>query len=281
MHKNLLIRCLSGLVFIAVMIGGILIHPSLYALLMLLITGIMTMEYFRMAIGNRLLFAQCTAIATGWLLFLLFYAVMRHQVGSVWFLLLVVPVTLIWIGFLYQKREEDYALSAHLFIPLIYITLPFSLTNFLVFDASGCFSGTTLLSLFVVLWASDVGAYAIGMSFGQKNGHKLFPRISPKKSWEGYIGGALTALLAGFVVYRLHWLPFPLVHCFVLALLLHVFGVWGDLAESQLKRHYHLKDSGKIMPGHGGLLDRFDSALLAFPVAIAYMKLLILIQTGS
>jgi len=274
MFKSILIRSLSGLVFIIIMISGLLFHSLPYALLMLLITGIMTVEYFQITIGKRQSFAQGIIIITGWLLFLLFYALMRYHLSGKWFLLLVFPVTALWVSLLYQKRVKNYAKAAYLFIPLIYITLPFALTNLLVFDDGGSYYGIGALSLFIILWASDVGAYLFGMAFGQKNGHKLFPSLSPKKSWEGFFGGVVTALLAGVVLHHVGWLLYPFVHCLVISLLLHIFGVWGDLAESQLKRHFHVKDSGKIMPGHGGLLDRFDSALLAFPVVIAYIYLL-------
>jgi len=258
----------------AVMITGLLLHPTPYVLLMMLVTGIMTMEYFRMTLGKQHAFAQFAVILGGWMLFALFYLSMRYHIPAAWFLLLVLPLSTVWISLLYQKNEQAYQSAPWLFIPLIYIALPFALTNILVFNQMGIFSGKLLLALFILLWVSDVGAYVFGMGFGQKNGHKLFPRLSPKKSWEGFFGGLVTALIAGYILHLVHWLPYHWIHCLVLSLLLHVCGVWGDLAESQLKRYFGQKDSGKIMPGHGGLLDRFDGALLAFPVAIAYLKLL-------
>ena len=274
MLKNLFIRSLSGLVFILIMVTGLLFHPTLYALLMVAIMGVMTVEYFCITLRRRHIFAQSVVVATGWLLFLLFWALMRYHLNEQWFLLLVFPITAVWISLLYQKRVDDYDKAPYLFIPILYIALPFALTTLLAFDASGSFSGITLLALFIILWASDVGAYLFGIAFGQKNGHKLFLSLSPKKSWEGFFGGAFTALCTSFILFQVGWLLYPLIHCLVISLLLHIFGVWGDLAESQLKRHYQIKDSGTIMPGHGGLLDRFDSALLAFPVVIAYIKLL-------
>ena len=278
MFKNLLIRCVSGLIFAAVMVCGLTFYPLPYAILMMLIMGVMTVEYFRITLRKRQLFAQCITLITVWLLFILFYTFMRYHIDGSWFLLLVFPITTIWISHLYHKRVKNYAKAPYLFIPILYIALPLSLTTLLAFDDSGGYYGKTLLSLFILLWASDVGAYLFGMLFGQKNGHKLFPSLSPKKSWEGFGGGLITALLAAFIIHKVCWLPYPLIHCFILSILLHVFGVWGDLAESQLKRHFNTKDSGKVMPGHGGLLDRFDSTLMAFPVVIAYLKLLALLR---
>ena len=274
MVKSLLIRSLSGLVFIAFVVCGLLFHPVPYALLMLLIIGIVTFEYFQITIGKKLMLAQVVVVGSGWLLFLLFYALMQYHLKETWFLLLVFPVITVWVSLLYQKNIENYAQAPNLFIPILYIALPFALTNLLVFDEAGSFHGMALLTLFMVLWASDVGAYVFGMAFGQKKGHKLFPSLSPKKSWEGFFGGAFMALLVAFILHWIGWFSYPLVHCLVISLLLHIFGVWGDLAESQLKRHYQIKDSGKLMPGHGGLLDRFDSLLIAFPIVIAYIKFL-------
>lgn len=204
--------------------------------------------------------------------FFLFWLMMHYHIEPVWFLLLIFPTVAIWISLLYIKRSKDYAKSPYLFIPILSIALPFALINLLAFDPAGNYTGKTVLSLFFLLWASDVGAFLFGMSFGQKNGHKLFPSLSPKKSWEGYFGGLFSALFAAYLLYRIGWLFIPLIHALIIAILLHVFGVWGDLAESQLKRHFNIKDSGSMMPGHGGLLDRFDSALLAIPIVISYLK---------
>ena len=129
------------------------------------------------------------------------------------------------------------------------------------------------LSLFIFLWSSDTGAYCFGSLFGK---HRLFPRISPKKSWEGSIGGAVVAIVASqiiatFIPYteqltqlssRLAWGG--------LAAIIVIFGTWGDLVESLLKRKLGIKDSGNIIPGHGGMLDRFDSSLMAIPAAVVY-----------
>ena len=121
------------------------------------------------------------------------------------------------------------------------------------------------------MWVSDIGGYVFGMSIGQKYGRKLFPEVSPKKSWAGFWGGLFLAVAAGAVLHYTNMLHYPLLHCLVLSLLMNIFGVYGDLIESQWKRYYAVKDSGTFMPGHGGFLDRLDSALLAIPVGIIYL----------
>jgi phosphatidate cytidylyltransferase len=181
-------------------------------------------------------------------------------------------VTLLLIAQLYQKDEKPFLPVAYTLLGILYIAVPLSLFNLL-----GVHHRPVLLGLFIILWSSDVGAYVFGMLFGQKGKHKLFPSISPKKSWEGFIGGLLTALAAGYVLLSVNMLPYGLMHVLIISLLIAVFGVFGDLVESMLKRSVGVKDSGHIMPGHGGLLDRFDAALFALPVTLFYLKICFLI----
>jgi phosphatidate cytidylyltransferase len=131
------------------------------------------------------------------------------------------------------------------------------------------FSPGIIIGFFIVLWANDTGAYLTGISFGR---HRLMERISPKKSWEGFAGGIIIALLVAWflsgwlgVVDKIHWL--------FIAVIVSVAGTYGDLVESMLKRSTGVKDSGTIMPGHGGFLDRFDSAIISFPLVYLFISL--------
>ncbi len=141
----------------------------------------------------------------------------------------------------------------------------------------GEYSGLLLLAFFIIIWCSDVGAYVFGMALGQKYGKKLCPEISPKKSWIGAIGGFVMALVGAIVLQLTGILTFPIYHSLILAAVMNVAGVFGDLFESQWKRFYEVKDSGNIIPGHGGMLDRFDSTLLALPAGVLYLVLFNLI----
>ena len=143
-----------------------------------------------------------------------------------------------------------------------------------IFNSAGEFNGITLLCFFAIIWGTDVGAYMFGITLGQKYGKKLFPSISPKKSWIGFWGGVLTSVLVAVILHNVGLFQFDMIHCIVMAVLLCVTGVYGDLIESQWKRHYEVKDSGNLIPGHGGLLDRFDSALIAIPIGIIYLALI-------
>ena len=126
------------------------------------------------------------------------------------------------------------------------------------------------LAVFLFLWSSDTGAYCVGSLLGRKIPYKLFPSISPKKSWEGSIGGATFCIAASFAL--AHFFPIMSTAAWVgMALIVVLFGTWGDLTESLMKRHLGIKDSGNILPGHGGVLDRFDSTIMAVPAAVVYL----------
>ena len=179
---------------------------------------------------------------------------------------------------LYLQRESPLNNWAYAMMSQIYVALPFSLLCLFEFSGNGTLptasgsgfataSPLLVLAIYVCLWLNDTGAYCVGSFIGR---HKLFPRISPGKSWEGSIGGAVVCLIASQVT--AHYLPVltPLEWA-GFALVVVVFGTWGDLIESLLKRQMGIKDSGKILPGHGGMLDRFDSSLLAIPAAVIYL----------
>ena len=156
---------------------------------------------------------------------------------------------------------------------MVYIGLPTALSPFVVSTPEG-YSGLLMLSFFIIIWSSDVGAYCFGLLLGRKVWPaKMCPDISPKKSWAGFVGGWLTVLLAAYILLKSGLMDFPLVHVLIMASLMHVTGVFGDLFESLWKRNAGIKDSGNIIPGHGGLLDRFDSSLFAIPTGYAYLIL--------
>lgn len=193
------------------------------------------------------------------------------------YLILIPLMTLIMVIELYRKQERPADSLAHTFFPISYIVLPFSLFPYLAFNQTGLnsllshpginFSPGIILAFFLLLWSNDTGAYLSGITFGR---HKLFERISPKKTWEGFIGGlVLTVAVAWFISTKLEvvsstgWI--------VIALIVSITGTYGDLVESMLKRSAGVKDSGNILPGHGGFLDRFDSVIISFPLVYLYI----------
>ncbi len=270
--SNTLIRAISGTIFLIIMTGGIILHPVIYCLIMLFAIIVMNWEYLNIAGPGKQNLHKTLTLAASATLFVSTYAVAGFGLDPRILILNGLVFIAIYISLLYSK-DQNRPDGPMLAGSVIYTALPFSLINFVVFDTSHNYDYTMLLSFFFILWASDVGAYVFGMTFGQKNGHKLFPSISPNKSWEGFFGGLFTALLTGFIIYRLNFWNLSLTNSIVVGLIINIFGVFGDLTESMFKRKYGVKDSGNIMPGHGGLLDRFDGALLAFPAALAYLEI--------
>jgi phosphatidate cytidylyltransferase len=182
-------------------------------------------------------------------------------------------VVILIISELYEKQPDPIAHLGYIFLGQCYIALPLSLLNFIAFTTGDAgtiaYCPTFVLALFVFIWINDTGAYIVGSLWGK---HRLFERISPKKSWEGFFGGLLFTVASSFLF--AHFNPeIPYYHWIALSVGVVVFGTWGDLVESLMKRTLGVKDSGKAIPGHGGFLDRFDSLLLAVYAVLFYVQL--------
>ena len=272
-------RTIFGVLFLAVMLGGLLFNRILFTILFSLISFIMLGEFYRMTMGNSYRSLQDFSAATGAaLVWITGYSVFKGESLVEAFLpglLIFTGAIMIWSIFL--KDHKDFLKTGYLYAGLLYIGLPVALSNVVVCN-NGEFSGLLMVAFFIIIWASDTGAYCFGMLFGQKIWPaKLCPTISPKKSWAGFIGGLLTAVLAGAILYWTGLFKFPVWHCLIVAAIMSVLGVFGDLFESLWKRAAGVKDSGNIIPGHGGLMDRFDSALFAIPAGYIYLLLLDLV----
>ncbi|KAA6334949.1 Phosphatidate cytidylyltransferase [termite gut metagenome] len=207
-------------------------------------------------------------------LFLAFMLLCRGMVDSRVLIPYLLLIIYLLISELYLKRENPLANWAYTMLSQVYVALPYALLNVLAFQYdyavnSVDYNPVIPLSIFIFIWLNDTGAYCVGSLIGK---HKLFKRISPRKSWEGTIGGGALAMASSFV-FAHFFSVLPIIQWVGLALTVVVFGTWGDLTESLLKRQLGVKDSGNILPGHGGMLDRFDSALLAIPAAVIYLFL--------
>lgn len=182
-------------------------------------------------------------------------------------LLVNIPVLfLIFVVELYTKADQPFKNVAFTLLGIFYVAIPFALLNFIT-SYSGTYSYEILFGFFFILWSNDTGAYLTGSAIGR---HKLFPRVSPGKSWEGSAGGAVFSYVVAYIISgwyvsitRFDWM--------VIATILIVIGTLGDLVESLFKRSINVKDSGNILPGHGGILDRFDSLILASPFVFSYL----------
>ena len=269
--NNFVKRTISGVGFAAIMLAAFLTNEYLFGAVMLFCLIVMMWEFLHITCGKDYKYSQILSILAGATLFTLVYCFKMGWLPGRLVILSFVPVFILMINSLYVKDKSRFDRFANLYTAILYIAVPWSMLNFAVFDANGTFSGILLLCFFCIIWGSDVGAYAFGMALGQRYGKKLFPSISPKKSWIGFWGGMLTSVLVAIALHYAGLFPYNLLHGIALAILLDVLGVYGDLIESQWKRHYEIKDSGNIIPGHGGLLDRFDSALIGIPIGIIYL----------
>ena len=277
--NNFILRALTGIIFVVVLAGSILIGPYTFALLFTLISALSVFEFAHLInqSGEARIPATLTGLG-GAFLMLAFWGFCTNQTGS--YILLPYPALLIYIFIreLYLKQPNPLANWAYSMMSQLYVALPFALLNVLAFHTDPTtgevvYNPILPLSIFVFLWLSDTGAYCVGSLIGKR---RLFERISPKKSWEGSIGGGVLAMVAAAVI-SIYLPTLPMLQWVGLALVVVIFGTWGDLTESLLKRHSGIKHSGHILPGHGGMLDRFDSSLMAIPAAVVYIYILTLL----
>ena len=271
--NNTVTRTLSGICFLAIVIGGLLLNKYLFAALITFMMVTMLYEFYRMTMGELFPRTRALAITLGCCSFLSLFFVMAFRldirlVGFSAILLLVLMVSTLMV-----KDKGEFKLFAFLYTGLMYIAVPLTLSNFVVFDQAGQFNGRPMIAFFIIIWASDVGAYCVGMLLG-KYSKKLFPSVSPKKTWAGFWGGLVFAILAGLILVWTGLWTYPWYHAVILSIIMHVAGVFGDLFESQWKRVCDIKDSGNIIPGHGGMMDRFDSALFAIPAGVIYLVII-------
>ena len=271
MNKTL-VRTLSGVLFVGVMVGCLLGGPLWFLVLFLAIMIKLLGEFYRISLGDKQRTAQGLAIFSAVSAFVVVYLLHASGRPLPARYLSLIPVLLVLLMGTMVLQHKDFKDYAYILAGWLYIALPMALSPLVAIRPDGSYRGILMLAFFILIWASDTGAYCFGMLLGQSVWPaKICPEISPKKSWAGVIGGLLTCLLAAWILHRVGWLPFPLAHVLVVAALMHVAGIFGDLFESLWKRSFDLKDSGQLLPGHGGLLDRFDSALFAIPVAVAYL----------
>lgn len=276
--KPLVVRTISSAVFLLLMIAGIFIQPLL-PIIFGLITAVMIGEYYKMTLSSAFPRERALVIISSVAFFVLLYLVRRDLIHFEFIYLTLIPVLLSFISLLFsstQNREVEDAANCkieNIFFPIIYITIPFSSSILLEYSASGNATPMLLFSVFVLVWASDIGAYALGMGFGQRpNSRKIAPKLSPKKSWWGFIGGFVASVLCAALIWFIYDSKISFVQWLIIGAIIGIFSICGDLFESLIKRRASVKDSGTIMPGHGGMLDRFDSQLLVMPMVTLYLN---------
>ena len=268
--NNFLTRTLSAIVYAGLVIGSILVqpicfggHPLLFGVLFMIVSTLAVRE-FHALVGSdikTMTYSMMSNVLLFSTLYFLFYG------DIIWRGLLIAYVAVMLLALithLFRPQVQPIQSWGNLCASQLMVALPFALMNGIMMH-----NQWMMLALFILLWVNDSGAYIVGSLTAKRKGgnHKMFPRVSPAKSWEGLIGGFVFDLIAGYVFFRIGWMgDMSLMDSLFFALAGGVFGTLGDLMESLFKRTLGVKDSGKFMPGHGGVLDRFDSLMLAIPV---------------
>jgi len=272
--SGLLQRGITAIIFVAVMLAGLYFSKNSFLALFGLITILSLWEFYTIILKNDThdFLRKIYGVAIGATPFLMaaYYHFGKIENGSEFLknsILAFLPVLFfLFVIELFTKSKYPFANLGHLFLGLIYIGVPFTLAQFIAIDA-GNYYPNIILGLLVLTWANDTGAYMIGSQIGKT---PLFPRISPNKTWEGSLGGVAVTFLIAWLL-SIYVTELSLANWLVLAVLVSIFASIGDLIESMLKRSLGVKDSGTIMPGHGGFLDRFDAFIFLLPFAASYL----------
>ena len=269
--KKLLVRVATGAVFGIVLLASILYNNISFGALFALVTCLAVNEFCNLVHDyKKTTFSTPVAVVGGLYLFLAFFMLDKVTEPFMLFIPYLLLIAYTFIRELYKKAGSPLDNLAYFALSQLYAALPFALLNILSTFGPEAYNYIMPLSIFIFLWCSDSGAYFVGSAIGR---HRLFERISPKKSWEGSIGGGVLALVAAYVL-SIYYPMLGTLEWLGMAAVVVVAGTWGDLIESCMKREMGIKDSGNILPGHGGILDRFDSAILAIPSVVIYLYIL-------
>lgn len=264
--KTLITRTITGILFVAILIGGILYHPLSFVVVFALIEFLSLNEFFKFCRRSQSSSQTIYGSLVGLYVFVSGFLWHYMQGGQLLSFLIFPLLVFLFVWELYRNKKHPMINIATTLLGIIYISLPLNLLSHIAW-IHGEYNGKLVLGLFIIMWATDTGAYVFGVLFGK---HRLFERISPKKSWEGFFGGFIVAGITAYLL-TLYYGVFMHYEWYVIAFLLVVFGTLGDLTESLFKRSINIKDSGKLLPGHGGILDRFDSILFAIPIIYTYL----------
>ncbi|MCQ2342171.1 MAG: phosphatidate cytidylyltransferase [Paludibacteraceae bacterium] len=278
--NNFVIRTLSAAVYAGLVVSSILVHPCYFGIVFAALSILSVREYMHLtvsdscyAVGHAAVAQRIMAMVLSGVMFACSFYSRETAVTGALRVIYGCLLSLALVAELFYKAQDPIRNWGNILISQVMIALPFALMaqvygyNGHIGVNSASQGPLLLLSLFILIWVNDSGAYIVGSLTAKRarGNHKMFVRVSPNKSWEGLAGGFVFALSGGWVLYEAGWLP-TLPFALVFALLISAVGTLGDLMESLFKRTLNIKDSGKLMPGHGGALDRFDSLLLATPI---------------
>lgn len=265
-------RAITAFFFTIVMLGSLFLGAYTFTAFYLLLSLFSLAEFYKLIKTSGIRPHRNIALIVGALIFLVTAGYHFLQFETKYLLILIPLVFSVFVCELYKKDKIPFANISYTFVGFIYVTIPYCFFFSLGFlNNWSSFNFHLPLAFLLMLWANDTGAYLFGRKLGS---HKLFERHSPKKTWEGFFGGMVTSLAVSFIISTFFKEINPLIWG-GMSILVVTFGTLGDLVESMLKRSLNAKDSGNILPGHGGLLDRFDGLLIAAPVVYAYLYMVL------
>jgi phosphatidate cytidylyltransferase len=270
--QNLITRTITGAVFIALIIGSLIAHPFAFAgiIFVIMIAGLL--EFFRLANQNEVFPQKIHGLIAGSIIYIILVAISLELISKLFLAFLPLLIMVFFVAEFFRNKPNTMQNIAFSVLPMVYISVPLAM---LVFLTGPLITGNNphwhiAFGFFIILWSDDTFAYLTGIMIGK---HKLFEKISPKKTWEGSIGGLIFGFIAAYIL-SVFFTELNTMQWMGAALIIAVTGTLGDLSESLLKRKFNVKDSGTLLPGHGGVLDRFDSVLFSAPALFCYLVLL-------
>ena len=268
-YHNGVQRLLTALLAMPIFIASIYWSVWTYFILFFFITLFTLLEFYQLTKRGCVAPLKFLGIVYGLCIYVLLFLIVQGFVVPKYLYGLLPGTTLPFVVQLYKKPvQHAFTQISYTLLGVIYIGLPFSMLHWVAFS-NGFYNPTLILGLFLMLWANDTGAYCVGYNLGKT---KLFKRISPKKSWEGALGGSMLTLMIGYGMAH-YFKILTLWEWLVMACVVSIAGIYGDLIASLFKRSIGIKDTGKTFPGHGGLLDRSDSLLIVVPFVVALIKI--------
>jgi phosphatidate cytidylyltransferase len=266
--SNLQLRILTGVLGGAIFIGSIWFNEWTFGALFLGLTVLGMLEFYKVLTIKGFEPNHNLGVLLGAGLFVLVFLIQKELLEPVVLFILPPVMFLSLVAELYRGKQQPFVNIALTLLAVMYVAVPFTLLILLGF-LNQYYSWQIILGTIFLIWAADTGGYIFGRSFGRT---KLFERISPGKTWEGWLGGTLLCLVVAYIL-SIFLNNLDLTAWIGIGFIVSVFGVIGDLVESMLKRSLQIKDSGRLLPGHGGILDRFDSLLMISPFVLAFLKI--------
>ncbi|MFY7910190.1 MAG: phosphatidate cytidylyltransferase [Emticicia sp.] len=268
--SNLTQRAIAAVIGVAIILFGVLYNEWTFWVLFLAISILTQREFYKLLKLDENNPLSVYGVFCGIVLNTLTFFIEKEMLPFKFYYLIVPLLTTTFFIKLYRKKDtKPFANLGYTFLGIIYVAVPFALINEMVLTDNKGYAPQLILGCLFILWANDTGAYFAGRFLGKR---KLFERVSPKKTWEGFFGGAITSLIVAFILTKyfdslLSW------QWYGVAIIIFITGTLGDLVESLFKRSISIKDSGNMIPGHGGFMDRFDGLLLSMPFIVTFLKI--------